>query len=209
MATKQTAQFNALSNVFGTKPEGAIFLPSSPYQVRFNCQSGQLAISEAEFLGNKAEISILKVARFFGDLGKTRGEQWLQLFYVAAPGCTILPRDTVCCSYMKTRSLDQFQQVVTKLLADGANPATGIFTVSFKHHSNGDRNYYSVAWDWRERDGEAEAKQLEAIAAFMESGPNLIDTRTAASLVQIDGLSQEELELLVSTRTAAALPAAS
>lgn len=205
----KTTTTTALDGIFGTKPQDAIFLPSQPFQVRFNCKAGQLAVSEDEFLGNSAEISVIKVARFFGDLGRTKNAEWLQVFYVAAPGSTAIPANTVCCSYIKTRSLSQFQQVITRLLADGQNPAHGIFKVGFKHHSNGDRDYYSVSWDWRERSGEAELEQFDQIAAFMESRPTLMDSRIAAGMVCIDGMSQEELELLMATARQAALPAAS
>lgn len=199
----------ALDNVFGSKPKDAIFLPSAPFQVRFNCKSGQLAVSEDEFLGNSAEISVIKVARYFGDLGRTKNAEWLQVFYLGVPGCTALPPQTVCCSYIKTRSLSQFQQVITRLMASGQNPAHGIFKVGFKHHANGDRDYYSVTWDWRERSGDDELDQLDQIAAFMESSPVLADTRVAASMVCIDGMSQDEVEMLMATARQAALPAAS
>jgi hypothetical protein len=195
--TKATADLSALDSIFGTKPKDAIFLPSQPYQVRFNCKSGQLAISEDDFLGKEAEISVLKVSRWFGDLGKTRGAEWLQLFYVPAPGCDILPSNTVCISYVKTRSLSQFQQVITRLLSEGQNPATGVFKVSFVHHVNGERDYYSVKWEWRDRDGEAEAQQLEQIVGFMQGGPILADPRAASGMVCIDGLTQEEIATLM------------
>lgn len=209
MPTKAKANtMTALDDIFGTKPADSIFLPSQPYQVRFNCKSGQLAVSEDEFLGNAAEISIIKVARYFGDLGCTKNTEWLQLFYIPAPGCDILPANTVCVSYVKTRSLSQFQQVITRLLSDGQNPAHGIFKISFKHHVTGERDYYSVAWDWRERNESDEQQQLTQIAGFMQSGPVLTDTRIASTMVAIDGMPQEELDMLMSTARQEALPAA-
>ena len=199
---------SALDNIFGVKPADAIFLPAQPYAVRFNCKSGQLAIGETEFLGDSAEISIVKVGRYFGDLGRTKATEWLQLFFIPAPGCGVLPSNTVCVTYIKTRSLSQFNQTVTRLLGSGQNPALGIFEVSFKRHSAGDRDYYSVAWDWRTREGDAEQKQLEQIAAFMEGGPALADSRVASTLIPIDGLSQQEIDTLLSTARQDALPAA-
>jgi hypothetical protein len=133
-----------LSNIFGVKPTDAVFLPSAPYAVRFNCQAGQLALGEDDFLGNAAEISIIKVSRYFGTLGRTQNAEWLQIFYIPAPDCDLLPANTVCVSYIKTRSVGQFQQCVTRLMGNGVNPAEGVFKVSFARHASGDRNYYSV-----------------------------------------------------------------
>lgn len=178
----------------GTKPKNAIFLPNQPYQVRFNCQSGQLALSETEFLGNSAEISILKVARFFGTLGKTRNTEWLQLFFIPAPDCKILPTDTVCVSYIKTRSLGQFNQTMVRLLGDGSNPADGIFCINFIAHSNDKGNYFSVSWKWRQRKEGEEQEQLKRIAAFLKGKPQLIDLGSTANLISCESLTALEIE---------------
>lgn len=177
-----------LDQIFGTKPKDSIFLPLQPYTVRFNCQSGQMAVSDTEFLGAEAEISIIKVARFFGTLGRTSNVEWLQLFYIPAPDCEALPQNTVCVSYLKTRSVSQFQQVVTRLLGEGTNPAEGIFKVGFQAHSNDYGSYYSVQFGWRKRKGSAEMRQLQMIADFVEGGPQLLDLNGTRRMVCIDGL---------------------
>lgn len=180
-------------NVFGTKPKDSIFNPSTPFAVRLNCQSGQLALSETDFLGKEAEVSIIKIARHFGSLGKTAGAEWLQVFYIGAPENKVLPQNTVCVSYVKTRSLSRFNQLITQLLGDGVNPATGIFKISFEKHggtnaSGEPTSYYSVNFDWRERKGAPEQKQLEMIASFMEGKPQLVDLNSTRAMVGIDGL---------------------
>lgn len=190
---------NALSNVFGTKPANAIYLPDAPYAVRFNCQAGQLAVSETEFLGTEAEISVIKVSRYFGSLGRTRNVAWMQLFYVPAPGCKALPANTVCVSYIKTRSLSALQQTVTRLVGEGVNPAEGIFGVSFQRHSNGDRNYASVKFDWRERKGKPEIDQLKQIADFVESRPQLLDLDGTREMMCVDGLPSLLVQQMVDT----------
>jgi hypothetical protein len=178
----------SLLSVFGTKPADSIFNPAAPFAVRLNCQSGQLALSESEFIGNSAEISIIKVARFFGDLGNTKRSEWLQIFYIAAPGCTALPKDTVCVSYIKTRSLAAFNQGIIKLIGEGVNPAEGIFTISFVRHSAGDRNYFSVKFDWRNRTEGVEQEQLELIGSFLATQPGLIDLNGTRQMLSVDGL---------------------
>jgi hypothetical protein len=202
-------EMDALDNIFGIKPKGAIFLPAHPYAVRFNCKDGQLSLGEDNHLGKEAEISIIKATRWFGDMGMTQGAEWLQLFYVGAPSCEILPKDTVCCSYIKTRSLSQFQQIVTKLLAAGENPAKGVFRVSFVDHVSGQNRYKSVKFEYRDRDGEDEVNQLQAIANFMAGRPALIDVRVQSTMQCVDGLSAEEVQYLLDGAKAdrAALPA--
>ena len=186
-----------LSNVFGSKPDDSIYLPAQPFQVRLNCQSGQIALSETEFLGNEAEISIIKASTYFGSLGKTRNTTWLQLFYVAAPTCTILPSNTVCVSYIKTRSLTAFHQLITRLIGTGTNPAEGIFKLSFVRHASGDRNYCSVKFDWRERTGEAETEQLNMLASFLEEQPKLLDLNGTREMVCTDNLSSLLIQEMV------------
>jgi hypothetical protein len=186
-------------NVFGTKPQDAIYLSAQPFQVRLNCQAGQIALSETEFLGNEAEISIIKAAMYFGTLGKTRNVEWLQLFYVPAPSCTILPSHTVCVSYIKTRSLTAFHQLITKLIGSGVNPAEGIFKLSFERHSSSDRNYCSVRFDWRERQTEKEQQQLQMLEAFMQDEPLLVDFNGTRQMIGVDQLSSLLVQELVDT----------
>ena len=178
-----------LDTIFCAKPDDAIFLPARPYSVRFNCQVGQLALSESEHIGNAVEVGMIKVARYFGTLGKTRHTEWLQMFYIPVPDCEVLPRDTVCVSYIKTRSIGQFEQTITRFQSQGTNLAAGVFQVGFNHHANGDRNYYSVRFDWRDRTGEAETAQLDRVIAFMQGSPDLYDLSGTRQMVDVSGLS--------------------
>lgn len=197
---------DALDSIFGIKPKGAIFLPAQPFQIRYNCREGCLSLGEDDHLGKEAEISILKVSRYFGTIGMTADTEWLQIFYIGAPGCEILPKDTVCCSYIKTRSLGQFQQVVTKLLANGQNPAKGIFSVSFVDHVSGQNRYKSVKFEYRDRT-ESEMDQLQAIGEFMTGNPRIVDIRPG--LQCLDSMSAEEVQFLLdgAVPKVAALPA--
>jgi hypothetical protein len=184
--------------VFGTKPQDAIFLPPQPFAVRLNCQTGQIALSENEFLGDQIEVSIIKVARYFGNLGKTKQAEWLQIFFVPAPTCKFLPANTVCVSYIKTRSLAQFAQTITRLMENG-EPGEGIFVLSFLSHKNDQgQPYKSVKFDWRERKTAAEKKQLELIVAFMQSKPALADTNGTRDMVCIDGFAATDIQNAIS-----------
>ncbi len=180
--------------VFGTRPKDSIFLPTTPFAVRNDCSVGNWKVGDDDFRGNTIEISIIKVSQYFGSLGKTKNAQWLQVFFVPAPGCDNLPSNTVCLTYLKSRSISQFSQKITELMESG-EPALGIFIGSFEKHSNEYGNYYSVTWDWRERKTELEKKQLEQIANFLSSKPQLVDLST--NLIPIDGMSPEEVELMI------------
>jgi len=179
-------------SVFGTKPKDSIFLPLQPFGVRLNCQVGQIAISDDEFLGTSMEISIIGVNRLVGSLGKTRNADWLQIFYIAAPSCKFLPSNTVCVSYIKTRSLSQFTQKITQLMEFG-EPAEGIFQISFLSHQNGDGNpYKSVKFDWRARKDAAEHKQLQEIIGFMQTSPILGDENGTREMFPVSDRKENE-----------------
>ena len=182
--------------VFGTKPKDAIFLPNQPFSVRNNCQVGQWAVGDDDFRGNELEMSIIKASQYFGDLGKTKNQQWIQLFFVPAPSCTFLPTGTVCVSYIKTRSASAFWQRITEVM-EAKEPAEGIFKVGFEKHTGEMGTYYSLKWEWRERTTKAEKDQLTSIAAFLESNPRLVDLSATHDMLCVDGLSAEEIELLI------------
>ena len=183
-------------NVFGIRPKNSIWLGDQPYALRNDCQAGQWKVGDSDFKGKQIEISIIKVSRFFGTIGKATNTFWLQVWFVPAPSCTALPSNTVCVTYLKTRSLSQFSQKVTELMSSG-EPAEGIFIAGFEKHSSDLGNYYSVRWDWRSRESQEEKQQLEAIAAFLQTEPVLIDLAATKNLVCTDHLSAAELTQLI------------
>ena len=182
--------------VFGTRPKNSIWLGDQPYAVRNDCQAGRWKVGDDDFRGKSLEISIIKVARFFGSLGKASNTFWLQVWFVPAPTCTTLPANTICITYLKTRSLSQFSQKIADLMANG-EPAEGIFIGSFAKHSNDLGNYYSVQWDWRERSTPEEIEQLQAIADFLQSDPLLVDPVATRGMICTDGLSAAEITQLI------------
>jgi hypothetical protein len=163
--TKKSNQFS----VFGTRPDNAICLPDVPYSVRLNCKDGGLFVggSEAQHRktnpDQKIDISIIKVSKFFGTLGKTENVLWLQLFFVPAPGVesSILPKNTVCCSYIKKQSIAHLFNKVQEVMEIG-DPGMGIFTLGFNREVGENGVYYTVSFDWKERESEAEKQQLKS-----------------------------------------------
>jgi hypothetical protein len=189
-------------SVFGTRPDNAICLPDIPYSVRLNCKNGGLFVGGYEAQHRKTnpdqkiDISIIKVSKYFGTLGKTENVLWLQLFFVAAPGVDskILPSNTVCCSYIKKQSIAHLFNKVQEVMEIG-DPGMGIFTVGFNREVGENGVYYTVSFDWRERQSEEEIKQLDLIAAFMSAmGNQLIDLEGIRAMTCVDGWTAQQLE---------------
>ena len=202
--TKKSNQFS----VFGTRPTDAIYLPDVPYSVRLNCKDGGLFIGGYEAQHRKTnpdqkiDISIIKVSKFFGSLGKTKNVLWLQLFYVAAPNVdgSILPKNTVCCSYIKKQSISHLFNKVQQVM-DHDDPGFGIFTLSFNREVGENGVYYSVDFDWRSRESEEEEQQLDLIAAFMLTyKEQLIDLEGTRDLTCVDGWTAQQLQALTAQR---------
>ncbi len=204
MTTKKSTQSNSFS-VFGTRPADTIFLPDVPYSVRLNCKDGGLFVGGNEDIHRKSksnqkiDIGIIKVSKFFGTLGKTENVLWVQLFFVPCPNVdsSILPKNTVCCSYIKKQSIAHLFDKVQQVMEHG-DPGMGIFTLSFNKESGENGIYYTVDFDWRERKSEEEIKQLEAIANFMSAyQEQLIDIEGTRNLTCVDGWTARQLQGLI------------
>jgi hypothetical protein len=201
---KKSNQFS----VFGTRPDNAICLPDIPYSVRLNCKDGGLFIGGYEAQHRKTnpdqkiEISIVKVSKYFGTLGKTENILWLQLFFIAAPSVDskILPKNTVCCSYIKKQSIAHLFNKVQEVMEIG-DPGMGIFTLGFNREVGENGVYYSVTFDWRERESEEEKQQLNLIAAFMSTcGDQLIDLEGIREMVSVEGWTAQQLQTITAQR---------
>lgn len=188
--TKQTeSQQRPAFSVFGAKAQDALLVPEIPIAVRNNCQSGQWAISDTDY-GSKCSMTILKFAKFFGDLGKSNQELWGQIWFVAESGD--LPKGVVMLTYIKTQSLRDFNRLVTEVQSRGVEPATGIFVPTFKKFTNDKGNYYALVWSWEER---KDYSILEQAAAVISSGTNqarMVDFDGTKRMQCLDNLTQEE-----------------
>ena len=195
---KKSNQFS----VFGTRPDNAICLPDIPYSVRLNCKDGGLFIGGYEAQHRKTnpdqkiDISIIKVSKYFGTLGKTENILWLQLFFVPAPNVDskILPKNTVCVSYIKKQSIAHLFNKVQEVMEIG-DPGMGIFTLGFNKEIGENGVYYTVTFDWRERQSDEEKQQLDLISAFMSTYNNqLVDLEGIRSMTCVDGWTAQQLQ---------------
>jgi hypothetical protein len=181
-------------SVFGTKPANEILVPEFPLGIRNDCQAGRWKIGDRPIDGD-ITISIIKVARFFGDLGNTKSTDWLQVWFIAESGN--LPPETVMVTYLKTRSLGNFYFTVTTLMAKGIEPASGIFKPRFEKYSGNidgvNTNYYGLVWDWEPRNNPQRETQLCAILENPELFSKMTDFGATAKMALVGMESQPQL----------------
>ena len=150
----------------------AVAINFQPLNVRNDCSSlGEWKIGEKKKLGDQLHMAILGVRQFYGKLGKSLN-QWLQIFFVPAPhDPSLLPKGTVCVTYIKTQSLSE----LTAEFIITPNPELGIWETSFVGKENDKGKYHYVSFICRPRH-EDEKPQLAAIAKFLkEEGHRLYD----------------------------------
>ncbi|MEG4406408.1 hypothetical protein [Microcoleus sp. MON2_D5] len=196
--TKQTENQRSIFSVFGSKAANELLVPEIPIAVRNNCQSGQWAIGDADY-GSKCSMTILKFSKFFGSLGQTSNTLWGQLWFVAESGD--LPQGTVMVTYIKNRTLNDFNRLVASVQSRGVEPATGIFIPEFVKHSGQKPddsgvvkpiNYYSLKWSWQERKDWAVIDQAAAVLSDPSNLSRMVDWDGTKAMQCLDNLSPQE-----------------
>ncbi|MDY6807008.1 MAG: hypothetical protein SXA11_24800 [Cyanobacteriota bacterium] len=190
-------------SVFGAKPKEALLVPEIPIVVRNNCQSGQWTIGDTDY-GSKCSMTILKFSKFFGSLGQTVNTLWGQLWFVAESG--ELPQGVVMVTYIKSRSLGDFNRLVASVQARGVEPAVGIFIPEFVKHSgqkpdeNGvvkPINYYSLKWQWKERSDWSMVEQAAVVLSDESNLSRTIDLEGTRQMVCLDNLPPHQVASLM------------
>ncbi|NEO56156.1 MAG: hypothetical protein F6K54_25615 [Okeania sp. SIO3B5] len=193
--------------VFGAKPKQALLVPEIPIAVRNNCQSGQWVIGDTDY-GSKISMTILKFSKFFGNLGQTINTLWGQIWFIAESG--ELPHGVLMVTYIKGRSLNDFNRLIASVQSQGVEPATGIFLPEFVKHSgqkpdeNGvvkPINYYSLKWRWQERTDWSIIHQAAAVLSDENNLSRMIDLEGTRKMVCLDNLSAEETASLMVAHT--------
>jgi len=188
-------------SVFGAKPADALLVPEIPMCVRNNCQTGQWTIGDTDY-GSKCTMTIIKFSKFFGDLGKTSQTLWGQLWFVAESGD--LPQGVALCTYIKTRSLNDFNRLVISVQSRGIEPATGLFIPTFTKYTGEKGVYYGLTWSWQERTDFATLEQAAAVLNNPEVRSNLYDLEGTRDMVCLDNHSRDEIRALTESKPALA-----
>ena len=193
----------ALDTVFGTPAIGSIIIPDVALGLRNNCQRGQWTLGDTP-VGDECELSIIKFSKFFGGLGNTTNTLWGQIWLVAESGSSKkIPKNAVMVTYIKTRSLGSFNQIIVQLQSEGINPATGVFCPKYINHTKGlpdgsTASYYSLEWHWRERTDED--NPLEKLSDCLLHTDSLVDLTGTANMICLDGLGATEIQAIISGR---------
>ena len=189
-----------LNTVFGTPAKDSILVPNLAIGLRNNCQGGLWTLGESP-VGNELHCSILKFSKYFGDLGNTNNTLWGQIWIVAESGSSSdIPNNCIMVSYIKTRSLSDFNRIIVQLQSKEINPAFGVFCPKYIKHSKGlpdgtTANYFSLEWNWRERT--QKDNSLEKLSACLEHSDKLIDYEGTARMQCLDYLSATEIQTLI------------
>lgn len=203
MTKQPETQQHPIFSVFGSKAFDALLVPEIPIAVRNNCQSGQWAIGDTDY-GSKCSMTILKFSKFFGSLGQTSHTLWGQLWFVAESG--ELPQGVVMVTYIKNRTLNDFNRLIASIQARGIEPATGIFIPEFTKHSGQKPddtgvvkpiNYYSLKWTWQERKDWAIIDQAAAVLSDADNQSKMVDIEGTKAMICLDGLTAPQVARLM------------
>lgn len=112
-------------------------------------------------------------------------------------------------TYIKNRSLNDFNGLVVSVQSRGVEPATGIFIPEFTQHS-GEKpddsgfvkpiNYYSLKWSWAERNDWAIIDQAAAVLSDMSNQSRMIDLEGTRQMVCLDNLPPQEVACLMAAQ---------
>ena len=121
-----------------------------------------------------------------------------------------LPQGVVMVTYIKSRSLSDFNRLVASIQARGVEPATGIFVPDFVKHSgqkpdeNGvlkPINYYSLKWSWQERTDWSIVEQAAAVLSDESNLARMIDLEGTKGMVCLENLSPHDIACLMAVNT--------
>jgi hypothetical protein len=118
-------------------------------------------------------------------------------------------------TYIKSRTLSDFNRLVASIQARGVEPATGIFVPEFTKHSGQKPdetgtfkpiNYYSLKWSWQERTNWSVIEQAAAVLADESNLSRMIDLEGTKSMVCLDNLSPHDIACLIAVHSQASDP---
>jgi hypothetical protein len=179
-------------NIFGTLKKEKLNLFNPPYSVRNNCQIGRWCLGEDDIVGESLEIAIIAVKNFHGDLGKTKDTNWKQVWFIGSPKEEKLPKNLICVTYIKTRSISQMGIEIQKHMTEEIDPGLGLFNIGFQKHNGELGIYYSLDFKWRQRNQD-ELKQLNLMEDFLNSNQPLIDETLPPTMTE--GLKQATIDI--------------
>lgn len=106
------------------------------------------------------------------------------------------------CTYIKTRSLNDFNRLIISVQSREIEPATGLFIPTFTKYNGENGSYYGLTWEWKERTDFATLEQAAAILNNPEVRSNLYDLEGTRDMICLDHSSKEEIKALTEGKPA-------
>lgn len=158
----------------------------SPFKVRNDCQQGEWKLGDKDFIGNSLRMAIIGFKDYYGGFGIGKEEIWKQVFFIPAPNEKKLPKNTVCVTYVKTRSLDSFWNMMVRMIAD-QSILTSIVHAGFQQHKGASGTYYSVNWDSKPAESDEDKNFIKRVCDFIRTKPELMDLSLPPTMEKITG----------------------
>jgi hypothetical protein len=187
--TKESTLTVSPNRGFGLTIGDELILPQPAYSIRNNCQLGQWMKSDGITpLGNKLEMGILNLVNYFGDLGKTRATNWIQVWGVSPQVCN---EKIVFVTYVKGTSLTILGNTILDCALEEKNPSDIIFQASFQARSNEYGSYYTLNFEPKDRTKDDPMR--EKIQRFLGTPQVWTDVNLPATIFPSQGLDQNDL----------------
>ncbi len=117
-----------------------IHFPGNPRQYRSDCKAGIFKIGESEIIGNSIEMEIISFRDFDDAIFNYPYQKWLEIFFI--------DKDNVVSHLLfKTESIDNFLELLRKLMIAKKAIRKSIVTAKMSKRSNDNGTYYAVEFE--------------------------------------------------------------
>ena len=172
----------------------SLYLPELTYSIRNNCQIGMWMQSDGETpITNELNFCIVHLEGFYGDLGKTKGAHWLQLWGISDQ---VLNGKVIFCTYIKGRSLNLLGNKVLEATINEQSASDLLFKSKFLRQQNDYGTHYIIQFEMEQLPEKDSKRKL--ISDFLATNPVFTDNNIPSTLFPTLGRSTEECNKLLS-----------
>ncbi|MEB3191152.1 MAG: hypothetical protein VKL42_12495 [Snowella sp.] len=167
--------------------KGGLILPELTYSIRNNCQIGQWVQSDGETtITNELSFCIVHLEQMYGDLGKTKGAHWVQLWGISDQ---VLKGQVVFCTYIKGRSLNLLGNKVLEAHIAEKGASDLLFKSKFIRQTNDYGVYYILGFETEELP--AKDPKRKRIDDFLATNPIFLDKNIPPTLFATSDMTPE------------------
>lgn len=172
----------------------SLYLPELTYSIRNNCQIGMWMQSDGETaITNELNFCIVHLESFYGDLGKTKGAHWLQLWGISDQ---VLNGKVIFCTYIKGRSLNLLGNKVLEATINEQSASDLLFKSKFLRQQNEYGIHYIIQFEMEQLPEKDPKRKL--ISDFLATNPVFTDNNIPNTLFPTLGRSTVECNELLS-----------